>query len=61
MKTAEASLFMVAANGSTNRDISSGMPYWSQAMKAFGRLTTLRRKEGINGKKSQYYFGRRPF
>lgn len=41
MNMAEASLFIVPANGRTNRDIGLGIPYWSQAMKAFGRHTTL--------------------
>ena len=41
MKTAEASLFMVPANGKTKREICFGMPYESQVIKALGSPTIL--------------------
>lgn len=50
MKTADASLFMVAANGRTKRESGLGMPYASHATKALGMLTMLKeRKACVDG------------
>ncbi len=45
IKMADASLFIVPANGRTNLEMGFGIPYLSQATKDLGRLTTLQREK----------------